>query len=139
MARLDPTQATAKWASNLSNATQAITTGVQGVTTAPGAAAAAQVNLWLQRIQQSAQKWQKNVGAVSLADWQKSMIDVGIPRIATGVQAKQGKYMSFAEKFYPYLAQGVAKVKAMPKGGLAESIARSTAMIQHNYNYKTRG
>lgn len=138
MATLDPASATSKWVANLSAATQHIQAGVQGVTVAPGQKAAQAVQLWLSRIQQSAQKWQKNVAAVDLPTWQNAMIEYGIPRIAQGAQAKQGKYQAFATKFFPYLAQGVAKVKAMPKNSLADSINRAVTMIQHNAAYSGR-
>jgi len=136
--RMDPTAATAKWVNNLSNATQAITTGVQSVTVAPGQAAAAKQATWLARIQASAQKWATNVSAVSLGDWQQAMITVGIPRIATGAQAKQGKYQAFAVKFYPYLQSGVNTVKAMPKITLQDGIARAVAMINHNAKFSNK-
>lgn len=137
MANLDPASATAKWVRNIGNATQSITEGVQAVTQAPGAKAAAQVNVWLQRIQQSANKWAKNVGAVSLSDWQAAMI-AGIPKIASGAQAKQGKYQAFATKFFPHLQQGVAQVKSMPKGTLADAKARASFMIDWNAQYAGR-
>lgn len=138
MAKLDPTAATAKWVNNLSNSTSAITAGVNAVTQAPGAKAAAAVQTWLARIQQSANKWAKNVGAVSLQQWQEAMTTVGIPRIAQGAQAKQGKYLAFAQKFYPYLAQGQAQVQAMPKVTLQDGINRAVAMIKHNAAYAGR-
>lgn len=136
--RLDPTSATNKWVTNLGNATQAITDGVNSVTQAPGQAAAAKVQTWLARIQASAQKWATNVGAVSLGDWQQAMIKVGIPRIATGAQAKQGKYLAFAQKFYPWLQSGVNQVKAMPKVTLQDGIARAVAMINHNAKFSNK-
>lgn len=136
--RLDPTSATAKWVNNLSNATSSITAGVNAVTQAPGAKAAASVQTWLARIQQSAQKWQKNVAAVSLQEWQQAMINVGIPRIAQGAQAKQSKYLAFAQKFYPYLQQGQAQVQAMPKVTLQDGINRAVAMIKHNAAFSGR-
>jgi len=138
VANLDPASATAKWVSNLSGATQHITAGVNSVTVAPGQRAAQQASYWLQRVQQSQQKWAARVAAVSLSEWQQAMINIGIPRIATGAQQKQAKYEAFAQKFFPYLAQGVAKVRAMPKNSLADSIARATAMIQHNAQYSGR-
>lgn len=138
MSKLDPTTATAKWVNNLSNATQEITDGVNAVQQAPGQAAAAKVQTWLARIQASAQKWQTNVAAVSLGEWQQSMIKVGIPRIASGAQAKQGKYQAFATKFYPYLASGVATVKAMPKVTLQDGINRAVAMINHNAKFSNK-
>lgn len=138
MARLDPTSATAKWVTNLSNATQHITDGVNAVQTAPGQAAARQVQTWLARIQASAQKWATNTAAVSLQDWQQAMINTGIPRIAQGAQAKQGKYQAFAQKFFPYLQTGVAQVKAMPKVTLQDGINRAVAMINHNAKFSNK-
>jgi hypothetical protein len=138
VSKLDPTAATAKWVANLSNATQAITNGVNGVTVAPGQAAAAKVQTWLARIQASAQKWQTNTAAVSLGEWQQAMINVGIPRIASGAQAKQQKYANFAAKFYPYLASGVATVKAMPKVTLQDGINRAIAMINYNAKFSNK-
>lgn len=138
MAKLDPTSGTAKWVNNLSNATSSITAGVNAVTQAPGAKAAAAVQTWLARIQQSANKWAKNVGAITLPEWQQAMINVGIPRIAQGAQAKQGKYLAFAQKFYPYLAQGQAQVQAMPKITLQDGINRAVTMIKHNAAYAGR-
>lgn len=132
---LDPTTATAKWVTNLSNATTQITAGVNAVTVAPGQAAAAKVNTWLAKVQASANKWATNVSAVTLQQWQQSMVQVGIPRISTGAQAKQGKYLAFAQKFYPYLATGVAQVKAMPNVTLQDGINRAVAMINYNAGY----
>lgn len=136
MANLDPQKATAKWVANLSASTPSITAGVNDVTEAPGAAAARQVQTWLARIQASAGKWQKNVAAVTLQEWQKAMLDYGVPRIAQGAQAKQAKYTAFAQSFFPYLAQGQAKVKAMPKMNLNDGIQRAVTMIQHNAAYR---
>lgn len=136
MARVTPQQAAQKWQTRLSGATQQITDGVNGVQTAPGAKAAAAKALWLQRVQAAQNKWATNVGAVSLQSWQQSMITVGIPRIATGAAAKVGKVESFMGQFLPYLDAGVAKVKAMPKGDINASIARATAMISYNANFK---
>ena len=124
MSKLNSQDATAKWVSNLSNSTAQITKGVGNVTVAPGQAAANAAALWLQRIQQSQDKWKKNVSAVTLQDWQYAMTQYGIARIAQGAQAKQGKYQKFADSFFPYLQQGVDKVKSMPKGDINASIAR---------------
>lgn len=138
MARVTAEQATAKWVSRLSAASQQITDGVNGVQVSPGAKAAQAVDLWANRVMQSKPKWAARVGAVTLPEWQQAMITVGIPRIATGAQAKQGKVTEFMSQFLPYLDQGVAKVKAMPKGDINASIARAAAMIQHNAQFKRR-
>lgn len=136
MARVTPEQAAMLWRDRLSGATDRITAGVARVTQAPGQAAAAQRNLWLQRIQASADKWARNVSAVSLQDWQNSMHNVGIPRIAQGAQAHVGKMQAFMADFLPYVSAGAAQVRQMPKGTVEQGIARAAAQIRHNANYK---
>ena len=138
MARVTAEQATAKWVQRLSAASQQITDGVNGVTVAPGTKAAAAKQLWAQRVAAAQDKWAQRVGSVTLQQWQQAMIEVGIPRIATGAQAKQGKMTDFMNQFLPYLDQGVQKVNAMPKGDINASIARAAAMIQHNANFRRK-
>lgn len=136
MARVTPEQAATKWQSRLSGSTQEITQGVQGVTVAPGQTAAKSVDKWLQNVQASKAKWVAKVSAVSLSDWQQKMIEVGIPRVASGASANVGKVQAFQAKFLPHLDAGVAKVRAMPNLTLEDSIARAAAMIRHNASFK---
>lgn len=137
--RVSPEQATSKWVQNISAAGAAITQGVNGVTQAPGQAAAAQADKWLLKVQASKDKWKSRVGSVSLQSWQQSMINVGIPRVASGAQAKQAKFTAFATQFFPHLESGLAKIKAMPSTTLEDNIARATAMIRHNAAFKRTG
>lgn len=118
-----------KWLTNFQQATQAMTDGVNAVTQAPGALAAAQVNYWLQRVQASAQKWATNVGAVGLGDWKQAMISMGIPTAQQHAAAKQGNYTKFITAYTQFLQGAVATVRAMPKGNLQASIARAAQMI----------
>lgn len=137
--RANAQQATQKWVTNIGQATERITSGVQAVTTAPGQAAAAAHQKWLTRVQESADKWRQRVGSVSLQDWQQSMISVGIPRIAQGAQAKQGKMEAFMNDFLPYLSQGVSRIESMPSVTLEDNINRAVAMIRHNAQFKRSG
>lgn len=137
--RVTADQAATKWQQRLSASTQQIQDGVQRVTVSPGQKAAQAAQLWLQRVQQSMQKYATNVGRVSLADWQQAMIEKGIPRISAGATAGQPKMAAFMGEFLPYLATGVSAVDRMPKGTLDQSIARATAMIQHNAAFRRRG
>lgn len=134
--RKDPQAASDAWVAGLSAATPAIAAGVAGVTQAPGRKAAAARQKWAQNVQASQDKWARNVGNVSLTDWQQSMTNVGIPRIAQGAAAKQQKFTNFAQQFFPFLAQGVAKVEAMPSTTLEDNINRAVAMMRHNAGFK---
>lgn len=132
---LTPQQITEKWLTNFGNATTAMTNGVNAVTEAPGAKAAAAAALWLQRIQQSQQKWANRVGAVSLGEWKTAMTTLGIPRAQQGAQQKQGRYLSFITDYTNFLQSAQVQVRSMPKGTLAQGIARATAMITASYNW----
>jgi hypothetical protein len=127
---LTPQQIADKWASNLSNSTTSITAGVNGVTQAPGAKAAAAADFWLQRVTQSKAKFATNVAKVSLQDWKDAMINIGVPRVASGAQANKPKMVAFMTKFLPYVKAGVDALP--PKGDLAANIQRAVAMMQHN-------
>lgn len=136
MARTTPQAAAEKWASRLSGATQQIQAGVQAVTVAPGQKAAAASQLWLQRVQASQAKWARNVGAVTLADWQDAMLNKGVGRIASGATAAVPKMQAFMTEFLSYLDAGKSRIDAMPKGDINASIARAAAQIQYNSQFK---
>lgn len=125
----DPTAVAQKWVTNLSAATQAITDGVNSVTTAPGQAAARQKAVYVNNVQASANKWATRVAAVTLPDWQQSMITKGIPRVASGAQSAQPKMQAFMSKLLPYVSAGVGSLPA--RGDINANIARMTAWVQY--------
>lgn len=129
-------QATAKWLSGLSNAQTRMQAGAMAVTQAPGQAAAAAADKWLAKVTQSKAKFAARVGSVSLQDWQNSYVNVGIPRVQQGAQAKQGKVTAFMDQFLPYLNTGLQTIDKMPNTTLEDGIARATAMIRYNAKFK---
>jgi hypothetical protein len=135
MATLSATQITQKWVTNFGNAGTAMQQGVQAVNQAPGAKAAAAAQLWISRLQQSQTKWANRVGAVTLAEWQNAMITLGIPRAQQGVQEKQNKYLTFITAYMQFLQGALPAIQAMPKGTLAQGIARSNAMITSSFQW----
>jgi hypothetical protein len=137
---LSPAQISQKWLTNYQNSGTAMTQGVQAVQQAPGQAAAAQVSVWLARIQQSQQKWATRVASVSLASWQQAMIQRGIPNGQTAAAAKQDKYTAFVTQYMQFLPGAVAQVKGMPKGTIAQSGQRALAMMNLSYQWgQSRG
>lgn len=128
MATKDPTAIAAKWATNLGNATQSITDGVNSVTVAPGQAAARQKDVWAQNVAASKDKWASRTAAVPLATWQQDMITKGVPRIAQGAQASQDKMQAFMAKALPYIS---AQVQALPpRGTLEQNLNRMTQFVR---------
>lgn len=134
--RVTADQAQQKWLTRLSGAGPDITQGVNNVSVAPGQLAAAQSQKWLTNVTAAADKWKRNVGSVSLEQWRNYMLNVGVPRIAQGAQAKQAKYGAFAQQFFPHLEAGIAKVKGMPSTTLEDNINRAVVMMRHNASFK---
>lgn len=130
------TDATAKWLANLSAASGRMQSGAMGVTKAPGVAAAAAADKWLAKVTASKAKFASRVASVSLQDWQNAYINVGIPRVAQGAQAKQSKVQAFFDEFLPYLQRGMATIDNMPSVTLEDGIARASAMIRYNAKFK---
>ncbi|HEX3513866.1 MAG TPA: hypothetical protein VHT26_07695 [Trebonia sp.] len=126
-------QIAANWASRLAASTQKITDGINGVSVAPGVAAARQKDVWLQNTQAAQAKWARNVASVSLSDWQQMTISKGVPRIASGAQAAQPKFQAFMSKFLPYVQSGKASLP--PRGTLDQNINRAVAMMRHNAKF----
>lgn len=137
--RATASSATQRWVTNLSAATSQMTTGANSVTVAPGQAAAAAADKWLAKVTAAKPKFIANVSAVSLQSWQNSYINIGIPRVAQGAQAKQAKFESFMNDFLPYLQSGVAQIDKMPNTTLQDGINRATAMITYNSKFKRSG
>lgn len=134
--RSTPADSVSKWLQNIGSATDRMTAGAQRVTKAPGQQAAAAADKWLQRVTQAKAKFAANSARVSLQDWQNAYINIGIPRVAQGAQAKQQKMLNFMEEYLPYLQRGVSQIDSMPSVTLEDGIARATAMIRYNAKFK---
>lgn len=126
---------TEKWKSRTSGATQQVIEGVARVSEPPGLKAARQKQAYLANVQAKADKWERNVGAVSLQEWQAATT-AGASRIAAGVQAKAGKMESFLREFLPYVEQVQTRVNAMPRGNLDQNLARMMENARALSNFK---
>lgn len=131
-----PDQIAANWASRLAASSQKITDGINGVTVAPGQAAARQAQVWAQNTAAAVQKYQTNVGAVSLQSWQQSAITKGVPRIASGATAAQPAFATFMGKLLPYIAQ--QKQALPPRGNLQQNLDRMVKFATGMSNFKNQ-
>lgn len=127
MARVTPVEYAEKWARRTQAATPDYQKGIDRVTESPTEAAAQQVALYLQHVQEEAEKWQRRLRSVSLAEWKTAAKVKGGARISSGVQGAQGKMATAAAVLLPIVDRVSAEVRAMPKGSIEERIARSAA------------
>lgn len=135
MTRVDPTAGTAKWLQRLQAASADITAGIQRVQESPGTAAVRSKQKYQNNVVAAFPKWERRTGAVTLQGWQTATI-AAVGNVASGAQRKQGNYQNFAQAFYPFLDQGVAKVKAMPNATFEDRVQRSVAMMRHNASWQ---
>ena len=126
------TETTKKWASRMAGATTAYSEGVDRVQVAPGEQAAMAAPRWRDGVNRAASdgSYERGCRSVSLQDWKKSAKEKGAARLSTGAQAAVPKVQSFNNFWQPQMEQMSSNVQSMPKGTLADSLARSQASIQ---------
>lgn len=125
-----------KWKRQMLGAAATIKAGVMAVQVAPGQQAAAAADLWLQRLNDSKEKFRANVAAVPLAAWQSSMVDKGLPRLTTGVNGAIPKVTAFMTQLIPYTERVKQTIRAMPKGSEADADARMLAAARMMREFK---
>jgi hypothetical protein len=129
-----------KWQRNMMGATETIKAGVQGVTESPTLKAAAQADRYVAGVQRAVAdgRWQAGLQSVTLQQWQQAVLGKGLQRLQAGVAAAKPKVQAFLSQFLPYVDQAAQQVRAMPKGGVENGIARASAMIRALSEFKFR-
>lgn len=136
--RVDPTTGSQNWQSGFGASGAKYQRGVEGVTTAPNAKAAAALPRWVASVTSKSvqDKYVSKNQAVSLSDWQNATVTYGVPNLSRGAAKGQSKYATFATKFYPFLSSNLSKVNAMPNVTLQDRIAKAVALMQANSTFK---
>jgi hypothetical protein len=127
-----------KWARRLSGASEDIRKGVERVTEAPGAKAAQKKAKWVAKITDAAtqDKWAKNVSAVTVDEWKRRTLEVGIGRVSSGVTASVGKMQKFGEQLLSYQESNLPKIRSMPDVTLGDTKARMDAWFDIMSKFK---
>lgn len=128
----------AKWSNRMAGAGEAMKAGVAAVTVAPTQQAAAAKDRWIAGIQRSAAEgtYEQGLNAVTLQDWQRSMVDKGVTNMQTGARTAQPKVQKFLTDFLPFAASVSEEVAAMPKGTIEDSVNRAAAAIRKLASYR---
>lgn len=132
MTKLSPAEVAEKHARRLKAATEDIRTGVERVTEAPGAKAAKKQAKMLQNLTAAVQsgKWAKRVGSVTLDEWKRKMIDKGLGRVASGVDAAIGKTTAFHADLQEHQGRIDTQLEKMADLTLEDNIARMTEQVR---------
>lgn len=131
----DPQASSKKWADRLGASVSDGTfdRGVAAVNVSPGAAAARQVDVWVQNTTAAKATWQKNVN-IPLPEWQAAMMGKGKDRIASGASGATDKMAAFLTKLAPVINN--AKSNLPPRGNYAANKQRAVAMMDALHNAK---
>jgi len=133
MAKLTPQEFQEKHARRLKASVEDVRRGIDRVTESPTAKAAAKKDKMLTNLTAAVNsgKWEAGLKRVSLDDWKKKTRDVGVNRIAAGIDAAADKVVSFAEDLLPHIDRGKEKIKGMSDVTLDDNINRMTTFIRH--------
>lgn len=134
----NPGDVARKWQRNLSASAESARTGVASVTRNPAEAAAAREDAYVQGVQRAAinGKWRRGLQRVTLSDWQRSMTEKGIPRMASGAAAAVGKMETFMSAWLPHMEGLKSKLANMPRGDLEANKARMIAAVDHATQFR---
>ncbi len=140
MANLNAQDVARKWSERTKNAGAAYKAGIEAVTESPMEKAAAKVDKYRAGVLDAVDsgKYQRNLRAVSVADW-KASAEKGSRRLADGVSAAQPKMADFLTSFLPYAESVASRVNAMPDNTLEERIAKSAENARLLAQYRRRG
>ena len=138
MAKLSATEFQEKHARRLKGAVEDIRKGIDRVTENPCEKAAAKQDKMLTNLTAAVQsgKWANGLKRVPLEKWKKQARDVGVNRIAAGIDAAKEKTISFAEQLLPHIDRQQEKIKAMPDVTLDDNINRMTAFVRGMAEFK---
>ena len=133
MAKLTPSEFQEKQARRLKASVEDVRRGIDRVTENPCDKAAAKQDKMLTNLTAAVQsgKWAAGLKRVSLEQWKAKARDIGVNRIAAGIDGAKEKVIAFAEVLLPHIDRGQEKLKGMPDVTLDDSINRMTTFIRH--------
>jgi len=133
MAKLTAVEFQEKHARRTKAATEDVRKGIDRVTENPCEKAAAKKDKMLTNLTAavSSGKWERGLKRVSLEEWKKKARDIGVNRIAAGIDGAKAKTIAFAEELLPHIDRGQAKIASMPDVTLDDNINRMVAFVRH--------
>lgn len=138
MAKLTATEFQEKHARRLKASVEDVRAGIDRVTENPCEKAAAKKDKMLANLTRAVNdgKYERGLKRVSLEEWKRKARDIGVNRIAAGIDGAKEKVISFAEELLPHIDRGREKIKAMPDVTLDDNINRMTSFIRHMSEFK---
>jgi len=133
MAKLTASEFQEKHARRLKASVDDVRKGIDRVTESPTDKAAAKQDKMLTNLTAAINsgKWAAGLKRVSLDQWKKQTRDIGVNRIAAGIDGAKEKVVAFAEDLLPHIDRGLDKIKGMSDVTLDDNINRMTTFVRH--------
>jgi len=140
MAKVTPEEFYDKYQRRLKGAVDDIRRGLEKVTEAPTAKAAAKQDKMKARIVEAIDsgKWARGLKRVSIEDWKTAAINKGVGRIAAGVDGASDKVKEFAAQLLSYQDSLKSKIEAMPDLTLEDRINRAVTWIREMSKFQKK-
>jgi len=137
---VDAATAAARWQQGAAQGQQRFVEGVRGTQVDVVGLAIAQEGVLVANFGQavSSGKWRRNLAAVGTQGW-KMATEAKAANYGTGVAAAKDKYQARIAPVLAFEAQLQSQIASMPKGTLADSIARMSAWATGLYNRAQQG
>lgn len=138
MAKLTAQEFQEKHARRLTAAIPDISKGIDRVTENPCQKAAASKEKMRANLNAAIDsgKWADGLNRVTLEAWKDKAKNVGVNRVASGINGAKDKVISFAEKLLPHIDAQVQAIKSMPSVTLEDNIARATRFMRGMATFK---
>lgn len=139
--KITPKESAALWAERLGGATARITLGVERVTEAPGAKAAAAQDKMLLKITEAINsgRWAAEVARVTLPEWKKAMLEKGVPRIRSGATAAIPEMEAFCTALFSKIEEEQGKLVGMASVTLGDNVARMVQFVTNMADFTWKG
>ena len=131
MPKLNPEQFQEKHARNLKAAAEDMVAGAARVTVAPTELAAKKIDKMKANFVKAIEsgKVERGLHRVTLEQWKTKYTDIGIPRVAAGIDGAKEKVIAFASELLPFEATLQSDVAKMPDLTITDSVARASKWI----------
>jgi len=138
MAKLTAVQFQEKHARRLKASVEDVRAGIDRVTVNPCEQAAAKADKMLTNLTSAVTsgKWSKGLKRVTLEEWKRKARDIGVNRIAAGIDGSKDKVVAFAEELLPHIDRELSKIAGMPDTTLDDNINRMTSFIRGMAGFK---
>jgi len=138
MAKLTATEFQEKHARRLKASVEDVRKGIDRVTENPCEKAAAKQEKMLANLTRAVNegKYAAGLKRVTLEEWKRKARDIGVNRIAAGIDGAKSKVVAFAEELLPHIDRQQAKIAAMPDVTLDDNINRMTTFVRGMSEFK---